>query len=70
MACYIGIVRPLTVCVIAVSVFDAAVRVFDAIYFDTLGRWGKYLNYRREHCAYADYPLTFDIVAVERDSVG
>ncbi|HMP75728.1 MAG TPA: hypothetical protein PKE12_05455 [Kiritimatiellia bacterium] len=32
----------------------------DALHFDTVGRWGRPLNYRREHFAYAAHPLVFD----------
>ena len=31
------------------------------IYFDSMGRWGAYLNYRREHFKYAQYPLSIDL---------
>lgn len=30
------------------------------IYFDSMGRWGKYLNYRRSQFKYAQYPLSVD----------
>ena len=33
----------------------------DGIYVDSLGSWGEYLNYRREHFQYAQIPLTYDI---------
>ncbi|MCX7015046.1 MAG: hypothetical protein NTW86_21245 [Candidatus Sumerlaeota bacterium] len=32
----------------------------NSVHFDTVGRWGRYLNYRRDHFRYADHPLTFD----------
>ncbi len=32
----------------------------DSLHFDTVGRWGRPLNYRREHFAYAAHPLVFD----------
>jgi hypothetical protein len=33
---------------------------FDGIYTDSFHRWGKCLNYRRDHFRYADFPLTHD----------
>jgi len=33
---------------------------FNGIYFDSFHAWGKYSNYRREHFAYTDFPLTHD----------
>ena len=32
----------------------------DGIYVDSLGAWGDYLNFRREHFAYTRVPLTYD----------
>lgn len=31
------------------------------IYFDSMGRWADYLNYRQEDFKYAQYPLSIDI---------
>ena len=33
---------------------------FVGIHWDRLGGWSNFLNYRREHFAYVDHPLTFD----------
>jgi hypothetical protein len=33
---------------------------FIGIHWDRLGGWSNFLNYRREHFAYVDHPLTFD----------
>jgi hypothetical protein len=33
---------------------------FLGIHWDRLGGWSNFLNYRREHFAYVDHPLTFD----------
>ena len=33
---------------------------FISIHWDRLGGWSNFLNYRREHFAYIDHPLTFD----------
>jgi hypothetical protein len=33
---------------------------YDGIFSDSFHGWGNYLNYRREHFAYTDYPLTHD----------
>ena len=33
---------------------------FVSIHWDRLGGWSNFLNYRRDHFAYADHPLTFD----------
>ncbi|MEI7851429.1 MAG: hypothetical protein WCH86_06310 [Kiritimatiellales bacterium] len=33
---------------------------FVSIHWDRLGGWSNFLNYRREHFAYIDHPLTFD----------
>ncbi len=33
---------------------------FAGIHWDRLGGWSNFLNYRREHFAYIDHPLTFD----------
>ncbi|NDV61003.1 hypothetical protein G0Q06_00915 [Puniceicoccales bacterium CK1056] len=33
---------------------------FASIHWDRLGGWSLFLNYRREHFAYIDHPLTFD----------
>lgn len=33
---------------------------FLGIHWDRLGGWSNFLNYRREHFAYIDHPLTFD----------
>jgi hypothetical protein len=33
---------------------------FVSIHWDRLGGWSNNLNYRREHFAYIDHPLTFD----------
>ncbi len=33
---------------------------FVSIHWDRLGGWGTALNYRKEHFAYLDHPLTFD----------
>ena len=33
---------------------------FASIHWDRLGGWSNFLNYRREHFAYVDHPLTFD----------
>ena len=33
---------------------------FVSIHWDRLGGWSNFLNYRRNHFAYADHPLTFD----------
>ena len=32
----------------------------DGIYVDSLGAWGQYPNYRQEHFAFAQVPLTYD----------
>lgn len=32
----------------------------DGIYVDSLGAWGDYLNFRREHFAFAQVPLTYE----------
>lgn len=33
---------------------------FIGIHWDRLGGWSNFLNYRRDHFAYIDHPLTFD----------
>lgn len=33
---------------------------FISIHWDRLGGWSNFLNYRRDHFAYLDHPLTFD----------
>jgi len=33
---------------------------FISIHWDRLGGWSNFLNYRRDHFAYIDHPLTFD----------
>jgi hypothetical protein len=33
---------------------------FVSIHWDRLGGWSNFLNYRRDHFAYIDHPLTFD----------
>ncbi len=33
---------------------------FVSIHWDRLGGWSNFLNYRRDHFAYVDHPLTFD----------
>ncbi len=33
---------------------------FVGIHWDRLGGWSNFLNYRRDHFPYIDYPLTFD----------
>lgn len=33
---------------------------FVSIHWDRLGGWSNFLNYRKEHFAYIDHPLTFD----------
>ena len=33
---------------------------FVGIHWDRLGGWSNFINYRREHFAYVDHPLTFD----------
>jgi len=33
---------------------------FESVHWDRLGGWGNSLNYRREHFAYVDHPLTFN----------
>ncbi|MCY2989757.1 MAG: hypothetical protein NTY19_18055 [Planctomycetota bacterium] len=33
---------------------------FIGIHWDRLGGWSNFLNYRRDHFAYLDHPLTFD----------
>jgi len=33
---------------------------FIGIHWDRLGGWSNFLNYRKEHFAYVDHPLTFD----------
>jgi len=35
---------------------------FLGMHWDRLGGWSNFLNYRREHFAYIDHPLTFDQV--------
>ncbi len=37
-----------------------AIPNLDGSYVDSLGAWGSYLNYRHEHFAYAQTPLTYD----------
>ena len=33
---------------------------YNSVHWDRVGGWGNSLNYRREHFAYIDHPLTFD----------
>ena len=33
---------------------------YSSVHWDRVGGWGNSLNYRREHFAYIDHPLTFD----------
>jgi hypothetical protein len=40
--------------------FIHAIPDISGIYFDSMGRWGKYLNYRQEHFKYTRYPLSVD----------